>query len=118
MKLAFVNAPDSYLADVLGPLPEGVEIAHWAGDGAFDLIQYFCAWRADLSRDFPKLMNSIVRNGTVWISWPKKAAKLPGDLDENVLREIGLPIGMVDVKVCAVDETWSGLKFVIRLKDR
>jgi hypothetical protein len=115
MSVAFVHAPATYLETVLGPLPDGVTVGNWDGQGAFDCIQYFCSWRADLERDLPLLMASIQRNGMIWISWPKKAAKMPGDLDENLLREVGLPTGLVDVKVCAVDAQWSGLKFVIRV---
>ena len=118
LQLAFVNAPDGFLADVLGPLPERVVVGQWAGEGAFDIIHYFCRWQADLERDILALMGSIRRDGTIWISWPKKAAKLPGDINENVLREVILPTGLVDVKVCAVDETWSGLMFVIRVELR
>ena len=66
----------------------------------------------------PKLRAAMNANGMLWVSWPKKAAGVPTDLDENIVREIGLKAGLVDVKVCAVDETWSGLKFVFRLKDR
>jgi Protein of unknown function (DUF3052) len=118
MSLAWVNAPAEFLENVLGPLPADVMVAEWSGVGQFDFIHYFCAWRADLERDILGLMRSIKRDGMIWISWPKKAAKLPGDITENVLREAILPTGLVDVKVCAVDETWSGLKFVIRAELR
>jgi hypothetical protein len=71
-----------------------------------------------LNEAFPKLKKSLDLAGTLWISWPKGASKVKTDLNENVVREIGLSNGLVDVKVCAVDEVWSGLKFMYRLKDR
>ena len=83
-----------------------------------DFLHFFTASRKRLAAEIPKLRDAMSTNGTLWISWPKKAAGVPTDVDENVVREIGLKAGLVDVKVCAVDETWSGLKFVFRLKDR
>ena len=83
-----------------------------------DFLHFFTASRKTLATEIPKLRDAMNANGMLWISWPKKAANLPTDLDENIVREIGLKAGLVDVKVCAVDETWSGLKFVFRLKDR
>jgi hypothetical protein len=115
MHVAFVHAPEGFLSDVLGPLPMDVWVGDWTALGQFDLVHYFCHWRSDLERDILPLMHSIKRNGMIWISWPKKAAKMPGDLDENILREVILPTGLVDVKVCAVDARYSGLKFVIRV---
>lgn len=114
--LALLAAPDSYAA-TLGVLPSGAR-ASASLDGRKDFIQFFTTSKAELDRKFPALMRHTVTNGAVWISWPKVASKLPTDLNENVVREIGLRNGMVDVKVCAVDEIWSGLKFVYRLKDR
>ena len=83
-----------------------------------DFAHLFTDKRALLSREMPKLRDSLRRDGMLWISWPKKSSGVPTDLDENLVREIGLRAGMVDVKVCAIDEIWSGLKFVFRLKDR
>ena len=83
-----------------------------------DFLHFFTASRKALASEIPKLRDAMKANGTLWISWPKKAAGVPTDLDQNIVREIGLKAGLVDVKVCAVDETWSGLKFVFRLKDR
>jgi len=83
-----------------------------------DFIHLFADKRAFLGREMPKLRASLHPNGMLWISWPKKSSGVSTDLDENAVREIGLHAGLVDVKVCAVDETWSGLKFVFRLKDR
>ena len=74
--------------------------------------------KEELGKILPQLKSLLNKNGMLWISWPKKASKVMTDLDENVVRDIGLQNGLVDVKVCAVDEIWSGLKFVYRLKDR
>lgn len=116
-RLLIVNAPDGYGA-ILGELPDGVEVAHDHELPPFDLIQYFCTERAAYERDFPLLRDALTTAGMLWVSWPKKAAKMNSDLDENIIREFGLANGLVDVKVIAVDERWSGLKFVRRLKDR
>jgi len=83
-----------------------------------DFLHFFTASRKTLTSEIIKLRDAMNPNGMLWISWPKKTAGVPTDLDENVVREIGLKVGLVDVKVCAVDETWSALKFVFRLKDR
>ena len=83
-----------------------------------DFAHLFTDSRATLVREMPKLRDSLKSNGTLWISWPKKSSGVATDLDENAVREIGLKAGLVDVKVCAVDDVWSGLKFVFRLKDR
>ena len=78
----------------------------------------FVTARTDLAKRFPGLRNRLTSNGMLWISWPKQSSGAPTDLTENVVRAIGLELGLVDVKVCAVDATWSGLKFVRRLSDR
>lgn len=83
-----------------------------------DCILFFTTERARLERRFSTLIERTVTNGMIWICWPKRASKVPTNLDENVVRGLGLGAGMVDVKVAAVDEVWSGLKFVRRLKDR
>lgn len=82
------------------------------------LILYFATSQKDLKEKFLKLKNSIKKDGVIWICWPKTGSNIKTDLNENIIREIGLKNGLVDVKVIAVDETWSGLKFVYRLKDR
>lgn len=86
------------------------------GDAApgYDVIHLFTTARAVLEALAQPLMNLIARDGMIWVSWPKKAAKVATDITEDVIRDVVLPIGLVDVKVCAVDETWSGLKLVIR----
>lgn len=83
-----------------------------------DFIHVFTASRTELQRDFPRLRDALRSQGMLWISWPKKSSGKATDLDENIVRELGLKSGLVDVKVCAVDDTWSALKFVFRLKDR
>ena len=110
------NAPDHYMS-LLGPLPAETRVIKSLA-APCDFIQFFVKEKDKLESSFPKLKNALASNGTLWISWPKGAAKVQTDLNENIAREIGLRNGHVDVKVCAVDETWSGLKFVYRSKDR
>ena len=102
---------------MLGPLPDRVNCAEQLGE-KLDFIQLFATTQADLKRRFKEAKGCLAANGSFWISWPKKASGMASDLNENLVREVGLGLGLVDVKVCAVDETWSGLKFVYRLKDR
>lgn len=110
------NHPASFLKD-LGKLPENVQSSERLS-GKANVIIYFTEKRAALEKDFRGLSSALVPDGMLWIGWPKKASGKPTDLNENIVREIGLERGLVDVKVCAIDETWSGLKFVIRVKDR
>ena len=106
------GAPADY-ADLLAPLPEGVGFAR-APSPAIDVAQVFCTKRAQLAQALKRFRTTLRPDATVWISWPKRAAKVPTDITEDVVREVALPLGYVDVKVCAVDETWSGLKLVVR----
>lgn len=110
------NAPDGY-SKTLGALPAGVTVLKALPDRC-DFIQFFTKEKSELKAAFPRLKKSLVTDGSLWISWPKGASKIKTDVNENVVREIGLDCGLVDVKVCAVDEVWSGLKFVYRVKDR
>jgi len=111
-----LGAPSNYPM-LLDPIPDGATlVAELPVSATF--IHFFHTERAVLEAELPRLKAALVANGILWISWPKKAAKVPTDLDGNVVRRLGLETGLVDVKVCAVDETWSGLKFVYRLKDR
>jgi hypothetical protein len=88
-------------------------------DGAaLDFAMMFTKSRAELTREFPRIAKALAPAGMVWVSWPKKSSGVASDLDENLVRGIGLDTGLVDVKVCAVTEVWSGLKFVRRVKDR
>jgi hypothetical protein len=116
MSVAVVSAPDAYL-EWLGPLPDETQISDVL-QSSHDLVHVFVTDRSLLGSSIPLLKGSIVQNGSVWVSWPKKNSGVESDLDENVVRQIGLAAGMVDVKVAAVSHIWSGLKFVIRLKDR
>lgn len=109
MRAAVVGAPDDY-ARWLEPLPDGV--AFGADDA--ELVHIFTTERAVLEAALTHWRTALRPDGMVWVSWPKKASKVPTDITEDVIREICLPMGFVDVKVCAVSEVWSGLKLVIR----
>jgi len=111
-----VAAPRGYLAN-LGRLPAGVRPAT-RGAGPFDFIQIFAVSGKDLRARFIRARPALASTGMLWASWPKRASGVPTDLEENVVRRAGLSLGLVDVKICAVDETWSALKFVIPLKSR
>ena len=116
MRVAALGAPPNYPA-LLDPIPEGATLGdELETEAAF--IHFFTTERAVLETQLLRLKGALARDGILWISWPKKAAKVETDLDENVVRKAGLEAGLVDVKICAVDATWSGLKFVYRLKDR
>jgi hypothetical protein len=115
-RVRFVGAPDGYAA-LLGPLPEGVQVRQ-STRGPLDFIHLFASRRSELERRFAALKGALASDGMLWVSWPKRSSSLPTDLDENLVRRIGLDGGLVDVKVCAVDDDWSGLKFVYRLRDR
>ena len=115
-KIAFLRKPQGY-AKNLGKLPVGVSVAdqHSAKDGKkLDWIQLFATSQAGLKRDFLRARKCLASNGSLWISWPKKSSGEKTDLNDNAVRQIGLDNGMVDVKVAAIDEMWSGLKFVLR----
>ncbi len=115
-RVAIVHAPKDYDL-TLGPLPDGVKPLSLPG-ADMDFIHSFFTDATVLDHEFALLKKAIKQNGVVWISWPKKAAKMETDITEDVVRSIGLRHGLVDIKVCAVDEVWSGLKFMYRLKDR
>lgn len=106
------RAPAGY-ADLVAPLPAGVRFGRRVTTGT-DVVHVFATRRADLDRELRALRPTIREDAAIWVSWPKKAAKVPTDITEDVIRATCLPLGFVDVKVCAVDETWSGLKLVIR----
>jgi hypothetical protein len=114
--VAALNAPPQY-ARLLRPLPSGAKIQSRLGRVAA-FIHVFSARRAELARRFPVCARALTPDGTLWISWPKGTSGVATDLTEDVVRTIGLATGLVDVKVCAVDDVWSGLKFVRRLADR
>ncbi|HEX8955979.1 MAG TPA: DUF3052 domain-containing protein [Burkholderiaceae bacterium] len=106
------GAPQHYAA-LLEPLPPGVAFDR-SVTASTDVVHLFHTVKAELQRELRALRGSIRPDGMVWVSWPKKAAKVATDITEDTIREVALPLGFVDVKVCAVDETWSGLKLVIR----
>lgn len=110
------NAPDNYQA-LLAPLPEGVEFASKVS-AKVDLVHLFTKEAKELSARLKKYLGAIKDDAVIWVSWPKKAAKIATDITEDVIRHIALPVGLVDIKVCAVDETWSGLKLVVRVENR
>lgn len=112
-RLAVINPPPSY-DELVAPLPDAVTF-HKAGAGQLDCIHIFVTEYAMLEQQLPYLRAQIVANGMIWVSWPKRASKLPSDISEDAIRNLALSLGLVDVKVCAVDATWSGLKLVIPL---
>jgi hypothetical protein len=115
-KIYLHNAPDNYLA-LLGLLPENVVFLDSLVEKA-DMIHIFAEQAAELEIALLLLKDKIVQKGAIWVSWYKKAAKIPTDITEDVVRDKALPLGLVDIKVCAVDEKWSGLKLVIRVENR
>ena len=110
------GAPAGFEA-TLEPLPEEVGVVRRPVDDA-DVALLFVTERADLVAQFPALGARLRPTGGLWVAWPKKSSRIATDLTENVLREVCLPLGWVDNKVCAVDDTWSGLRFVLRLENR
>ena len=106
------NAPGNY-SDLVDPLPEGVVVSSRFRSN-IDLLHFFTKSRSELEHTLSGLIPMIRQDGMIWVSWPKKASKVETDLTENTIRDAALPLGLVDVKVCAVDEVWSGLKLVIR----
>ena len=115
-RIAILNAPRGYRA-TLGSLPPGVVVAS-AARGTFPFIHFFTRSRSLLQTKLGMLLNALEPDGALWISWPKKASGVATDMTEDVVREIALPTGLVDVKVAAVDDVWSGLKLVRRLRNR
>lgn len=110
------NAPTNYRA-LLVPLPEEVVISTRLR-GPVDLWHLFSKSRSELKRHLSTCLREIKQDGMIWVSWPKKSSGVPSDISEGVVRELALPLGLVDVKVCAIDEIWSGLKLVIRKENR
>lgn len=114
--VALVNAPDD-LDEKLAPLPDGVRFR--AGlRGAADVALLFVRRRAELARRVPAAGRAIFPTGAFWVAWPKRASKVPTDITEDTVREVVLPLGLVDVKVCAIDDVWSGLKIMWRKENR
>lgn len=111
--LQVINPPADYL-DLLGPLPESVTIEAGAPVEVVAFVHVFVTRKEELAHTLPGLLELLAPKGMLWISWPKQAADVETDLTEDTLREIALPYGVVDTKVCAINEVWSGLKFVWR----
>jgi hypothetical protein len=115
-RVFLVDAPDDVPAE-LGAALAGCEKAS-SGKGPLDFVMVFTKSKAELEKDFTRTSKLLAPAGMLWVSWPKKSSGVVTDLNENIVRDIGLAAGLVDVKVCAVTEVWSGLKFVRRVKDR
>ena len=109
---ATVHTPDEF-ATTLGALPAEAEWRTRLSPGLGVVIAFYTS-RAALATEWPKLTKAVAPHGTVWVAWPKKASKVPTDVTEDVVRELLLPSGWVDNKVCAIDDTWSGLRFALR----
>jgi len=110
------DAPKNYLT-LVAPLPEGIRVVRKI-DGETDIVHIFSTERAHLAAALRATLKRIKPDGTIWVSWPKKSSKVPTDITEDTIREVALPMGPVDIKVCAVDEVWSGLKLVVRRENR
>jgi hypothetical protein len=114
--IALVNAPQGF-SEELGALPEGARFVS-AAHKKLDLVLAFVKSRAELVRVLTRLRPRLSQNGMLWVAWPKKSSGVETDLTFDVVQEAGLSAGIVDTKICAINDVWSGLKFVIRLKDR
>jgi hypothetical protein len=111
-EVLLVDAPDGYLK-LLEPLPEAVRFVSRLTEST-DIVQIFSSRSAELRKALTSFRPKLKPTGMIWVSWPKKSAKVPTDINEDTIRDIALPLGFVDIKVCAVDEVWSGLKLVVR----
>lgn len=115
-RIALINAPKDF-ASSLGELPDGARIVTRVTK-PLDIVLLFVLTERALLRDFDKIAKKLATNGMIWVAWPKKSSGVATDLSFERVQRIGLDSGLVDVKICAIDEVWSGLKFVIRVKDR
>jgi hypothetical protein len=115
-RVALLRPPAAF-GEVLGELPDDVVVAERLR-GRFDVIVSFERRRAQVERRLPRLIEALDPAGGLWIAWPKRSSGVESDVTEDIVREAGLAAGVVDNKVCAIDETWSGLRLVIRLRDR
>lgn len=116
MRVLLINAPQPYL-DWLGESSAGVTFETMV-QPPIEAVHLFTPDRAELETCLTTLRDQLAQSGVVWISWPKKASRLPTDITEDVIRDVALPMGFVDIKVCAVSDIWSGLKLVIRKSER
>ena len=110
------NAPANY-EELLAPIPPDVQISTVIRSNV-DLWHLFTTTKSELSKSLRTAQKQIRQDGMIWVSWPKKSSGVPSEITEDTIREVALPMGLVDVKVCAVDEIWSGLKLVIRKENR
>src|SRR5262249_48478403 len=115
-RIAILGAPRGFRT-TLGQLPSGVTVIT-SSRGTLPFIHFFTTKRSLLERRFPSLKRALAQDGALWVSWPKKSSGVAADLTEDAVREVALAGGLVDVKVCAVDDVWSGLKLVRQLRDR
>jgi hypothetical protein len=115
-RLSFINAPKNFVPQ-LGKLPSNVRILSRLSS-PLDLVVLFVDRETSLTKQFAELTSQLASNGMLWVAWPKKSSGVATDLSFENVQRIGLDCGLVDVKICAIDEVWSGLKFVYRLKDR
>jgi hypothetical protein len=116
-KVVVVGAVPTEYESWLAPLPERVTLTS-KGKPPLEAVHVFVTKRAELEKHLKHLRTALVPDGYVWISWPKRTSKVPTSITEDVIREVCLPLGFVDIKVCAVSEVWSGLKLVIRVSER
>jgi len=110
------DAPKDYL-NLIAPVPSGTRVVRKI-DGKTDIVHLFATRRARLAALLRSALAKMRPDAAIWVSWPKKSAKVPTDVTEDTIREVALPMGLVDIKVCAVDELWSGLKLVVRKENR
>ena len=112
------NSPENYF-ELLEEIPSGSDFTDTAKDNvSYDFIHVFVTHKTQLDENWKQWKRFLKKDGTLWVSWPKGGSKIDTELNGNIVREFGLKGGLVDVKVCAVDEDWSGLKFMYRKKDR
>jgi hypothetical protein len=116
--VALINAPAGFESTLTGLEADTRLTADLSDSKGFDVLVCFVADSKQLRSSFPRCVKKLLPHGGLWVAWPKKASGVPTDLTEDVIRDFGLEAGLVDNKVCAIDETWSGLRFVIRIKDR
>ncbi|MCI0486126.1 MAG: DUF3052 domain-containing protein [Blastocatellia bacterium] len=115
-RIALIGAPSEFEKEI-GALPAGAEIVS-RRNKSIDLILFFAKTESGLTKDFAKLVAHLAPAGGFWVAWPKKSSGVPSDLSFAIIQKVGLASGLVDTKICAVNDVWSGLRFVIRLKDR
>ena len=115
-RVGVINAPDDF-PSLLEPLPPGVEIVSGVRSRR-DVVVAFVRARSELESKLAAMTKAVFPDGAIWVAWPKKAAKIPTDMTEDVVREVALPTGLVDNKVCAIDDVWSGLRLVVRKEHR